>query len=139
MHLGGLAFPDEPLGLVGHSDGDVALHAVIDALLGAAGLGDIGLVFPPTDATREADSANLLREVGERVRAAGWEPRAVDLAIAAVRPAIAPRALEMAASVGELVGLPPEAVTVRGTTTDGLGFPGAEGIAAWAVAVVAPR
>ncbi len=139
LHLGGLAFPDEPLGLVGHSDGDVALHAVIDALLGAAGLGDIGLVFPATDATLDADSADLLHEVGERVRAAGWEPRAVDIAIAAVRPALAPRAMEMAARVGELVGLPGEAITVRGTTTDGLGFSGAEGIAAWAVAVVAPR
>lgn len=139
MYLGGLVFPDEPAGLVGHSDGDVALHAVIDALLGAAGLGDIGLVFPATDATRDADSGDLLREVGEQVRAAGWEPRAVDLAIAAARPAIAPRVTEMATRVGELVGLPREAVTLRGTTTDGLGFPGAEGIAAWAVAVVAPR
>ena len=63
----------------------------------------------------------------------------MDIAIAAVRPAIAPRAMEMAARVGELVGLPGEAITVRGTTTDGLGFSGAEGIAAWAVAVVAPR
>jgi len=139
LQLGGLAFPDEPAGLVGHSDGDAALHAVIDALLGAAGLGDIGLVFPASSATRDADSGDLLREVAAQVRAVGWEPRAIDFAIAAARPAIAPRANEMAARVGELVGLPPEAVTVRGTTTDGLGFTGADGIAAWAVAVVSPR
>ena len=139
MHLGGLAFPGEPAGLVGHSDGDAALHAVMDALLGAAGLGDIGQVFPAGDETRDADSGDLLRQVGERVRAAGWEPRAIDIAIAAARPAIAPRAIEMASRVAGLVGLPPESVAVRGTTTDGLGFPGADGIAAWAVAVVAPR
>ncbi|MDQ5840404.1 MAG: 2-C-methyl-D-erythritol 4-phosphate cytidylyltransferase [Chloroflexota bacterium] len=136
LRLGGLAFPDEPRGLVGHSDGDAALHAVIDALLGAAGQGDIGTLFPADDASRDADSGELLRLVVEQVRAAGWEPRSVDLAIGAERPAIGPRRDEMAARVAGLVGLPAGEVSVRGTTTDGLGFPGQEGIAAWAVALV---
>lgn len=134
LRLGGLAFPDEPRGLLGHSDGDAALHAVIDALLGAAGLGDIGTLFPPDDAAWDgADSADLLHRAAEQVRAAGWTPRDVDLAIAAARPPIAPRRDEMAARIAERIGLPAQAITVRGTTSDGLGFAGAEGIAAWAV------
>jgi 2-C-methyl-D-erythritol 4-phosphate cytidylyltransferase/2-C-methyl-D-erythritol 2,4-cyclodiphosphate synthase len=137
LHLGGLAFPDEPRGLVGHSDGDAALHAVIDALLGAAGLGDIGTLFPPDDPAWDgADSGDLLRRAAAQVAAAGWRPRSIDLAVAAARPAIAPRRDEMAARIGDLAGLPPEAVTVRGTTSDGLGFAGSEGIAAWAVALL---
>lgn len=137
LRLGGLAFPDEPRGLVGHSDGDAALHAVTDALLGAAGLGDIGTMFPAADETwRDADSADFLRRAVDGIRRARWAPRSVDLAIAAMRPAIAPRRDEMRARIGDLTGLPTEAVTVRGTTTDGLGFPGSEGIAAWAVAIV---
>jgi len=137
LHLGGLDFPDEP-GLAGHSDGDAALHAVIDALLGAAGLGDIGTLFPPEDdAWRDADSADLLRETMTRIRAAGWEPVSLDLAVGAERPAIAPRREEMTDRLAVLVGVPARAVSVRGTTTDGLGFPGAEGVAAWAVALVA--
>lgn len=136
LRLGGVAFPDEPRGLAGHSDGDAALHAIIDALLGAAGLGDVGTLFPAHDASRDADSGELLRLAVERVRAAGWEPRSVDLAIGAERPAISPRRDEMAARVAGLIGLPAGEVSVRGTTTDGLGFPGQEGIAAWAVALV---
>lgn len=136
LRLGGLAFPDEPRGLAGHSDGDAALHAVIDALLGAAGLGDIGGMFPADDATRDADSGALLRHAVERVRSGGWEPTSVDLAIGAERPVIGPRREEMTTRLAELVGLPSAAVSVRGTTTDGLGFPGAEGVAAWAVALV---
>ncbi len=137
LRLGGLVFPDEPRGLVGHSDGDAALHAVIDALLGAAGLGDIGTLFPPTDdAWRDADSADLLRRAVEQIGQAGWTPRSIDLAIAAERPAIAPRREEMRARVADLVGLPSDVVTIHGTTTDGLGLPGSEGIAAWAVALV---
>jgi 2-C-methyl-D-erythritol 4-phosphate cytidylyltransferase / 2-C-methyl-D-erythritol 2,4-cyclodiphosphate synthase len=135
LHLGGLAFPDEPRGLVGHSDGDAALHAVIDALLGAAGLGDVGTLFPPDDPAWEgADSADMLRRAVEQIRGAGWNPRSVDLAVAAARPAIGPRRDEMAARIADLAGLPGEAVTVRGTTSDELGFAGSEGIAAWAVA-----
>jgi len=136
LRLGGIAFPDEPRGLAGHSDGDAALHAVIDALLGAAGLGDIGALFPADETTRDADSGELLRQAVERVRVAGWEPRSVDLAIGAEHPAIGPRRDEMTNRVAALVGIPAAGVSVRGTTTDGLGFPGAEGIAAWAVALV---
>jgi 2-C-methyl-D-erythritol 2,4-cyclodiphosphate synthase len=136
LRLAGLAFPDEPRGLVGHSDGDAALHAVIDALLGGAGLGDVGTLFPADDASREADSGELLRLAVEQVRAAGWEPRSVDFAIGADRPSISPRRDEMAARVAGLIGIPAGDVSVRGTTTDGLGFPGHEGIAAWAVALV---
>jgi 2-C-methyl-D-erythritol 4-phosphate cytidylyltransferase/2-C-methyl-D-erythritol 2,4-cyclodiphosphate synthase len=137
LHLGGLAFPEEPRGLVGHSDGDAALHAVIDALLGAAGLGDIGTLFPPSDPAWDgADSGDLLRRTAGQLVAAGWTPRSIDLAIAAARPAIAPRRAEMAARIGDLAGLPAEAVSVRGTTSDGLGFAGSEGIAAWAVVLI---
>jgi 2-C-methyl-D-erythritol 4-phosphate cytidylyltransferase / 2-C-methyl-D-erythritol 2,4-cyclodiphosphate synthase len=137
LHLGGLAFPDEPRGLVGHSDGDAALHAVIDALLGAAALGDVGTLFPPDDPAWDgADSADMLRRAVQQIRSAGWAPRSVDLAVAAARPAIAPRRDEMAARIADLVGLATEAVTVRGTTSDDLGFAGSEGIAAWAVATV---
>jgi 2-C-methyl-D-erythritol 4-phosphate cytidylyltransferase/2-C-methyl-D-erythritol 2,4-cyclodiphosphate synthase len=136
LRLGGLAFPDEPRGLVGHSDGDAALHAVIDALLGAAGLGDLGTLFPADDASRDADSGELLRLAVEQVRAVGWEPLSVDLAVGAERPSISPRRDEMAARVAGLIGIPASEVSVRGTTTDGLGFPGHEGIAAWSVALV---
>jgi 2-C-methyl-D-erythritol 4-phosphate cytidylyltransferase/2-C-methyl-D-erythritol 2,4-cyclodiphosphate synthase len=136
LRLGGLAFPDEPRGLVGHSDGDAAIHAVIDALLGAAGLGDVGTLFPADDASCEADSGELLRVAVEQLRAAAWEPLSVDLAIGAERPAIGPRRDEMVARVAGLIGIPASEVSVRGTTTDGLGFPGHEGIAAWAVALV---
>jgi 2-C-methyl-D-erythritol 4-phosphate cytidylyltransferase/2-C-methyl-D-erythritol 2,4-cyclodiphosphate synthase len=137
LHLGGLVFPDEPRGLVGHSDGDAALHAVIDALLGAAGLGDIGTLFPPGDsAWAGADSGDLLARAVGQLTTAGWAPRSIDLAIAAARPPIAPRRDEMAARIGALAGLAPEAVSVRGTTSDELGFAGVEGIAAWAVALV---
>jgi 2-C-methyl-D-erythritol 4-phosphate cytidylyltransferase/2-C-methyl-D-erythritol 2,4-cyclodiphosphate synthase len=139
LRLGGLAFPQET-GLAGHSDGDAALHAVIDALLGAAGAGDIGSAYPPTHKRwRDADSADLLRNAVERLRKAGWRPVSVDLAVVARRPAIAPRRDEMAKRIAELCGLEPAAVSVKGTTSDGLGFAGAEGIAAFAVASVAAR
>jgi 2-C-methyl-D-erythritol 2,4-cyclodiphosphate synthase len=139
MRLGGLEFPNEPAGLAGHSDGDVALHAVTDALLGAAGLGDIGTIFPSTDETWQgADSGDLLLQALTRVRAAGFRPRSVDVAIGAERPAIGPRRDEMAARMAGLLEVGPDAVTVRGTTTDGLGFPGSEGIAVWAVALIEP-
>ena len=140
LQLGGLAFPDEPRGLAGHSDGDAALHAVIDALLGAAGMGDVGTLYPPgDDAWKGADSGELVRDAAARIRSAGWTPRSVDLAIGAERPAIGPRREEMSERVAALVGIDRDAVSVRGTTTDGLGFSGTEGVAAWAVAVVERR
>ena len=137
MRLAGLDWPGEVAGLVGHSDGDVALHAVIDALLGAAGLGDVGALYPPDDERwAGADSAELLSGAVERLAAAGWRPANVDLAIAARRPAIAPRRDEIAARIAMLCGLEPAMVSVKGTTSDGLGFAGAEGVAAFAVATV---
>jgi 2-C-methyl-D-erythritol 2,4-cyclodiphosphate synthase len=138
LHLGGLTFPGET-GLAGHSDGDAALHAVIDALLGAARLGDVGSLFPPDDEKwRNADSADLVAAAVERLGKAGWRPVGVDLVIVARRPPIEPRRDELAKRLAELIGTEPGAISVKGTTSDGLGFAGAEGIAAFAVATVGP-
>jgi 2-C-methyl-D-erythritol 2,4-cyclodiphosphate synthase len=139
MLLGGVVFPDEPRGPDGHSDGDAVLHALIDALLGAARLGDVGTLFPPTEpAWSGADSGDLVRRAVARLREAGWRPASVDLAVAAARPAIAPRREEMERRIAELLGVDASVVSVKGTTSDGLGFAGAEGIAAWAVVGVEP-
>jgi 2-C-methyl-D-erythritol 4-phosphate cytidylyltransferase/2-C-methyl-D-erythritol 2,4-cyclodiphosphate synthase len=136
LRLAGLGFPREA-GLAGHSDGDAALHAVIDALLGAAGLGDVGSLFPPDDERfRDADSGELLRVAVTRLRDSGWRPASLDLVIVARRPPIAPRRDEIVARLAELSGLPAGSISVKGTTSDGLGFAGAEGIAAYAVATV---
>lgn len=132
LRLAGLDWPDEPRGLEGHSDGDAALHAVVDALLGAADAGDVGSLFPAEETAPAADSGELLREAVRRIAGAGWRPVSADLAIVAARPAIAPRRDEIRARVAALLGLDGTAVTARGTTSDGLGFAGAEGIAAWA-------
>ncbi len=139
LRLGGLVFLDEPAGLAGHSDGDVALHAVIDAMLGAAQLGDVGGLFPSDDPRWEgADSTALLHQAVARVRDAGLEPRSVDLTIVARHPAIAAVREAMAAGIAAALEVSPERVSVKGTTSDGLGFAGDEGIAAFAVATVAP-
>jgi 2-C-methyl-D-erythritol 2,4-cyclodiphosphate synthase len=132
--LGGCEFPGEP-GLAGHSDADVIAHAVADALLGAAGLGDIGEHFPDTDSRWEgADSLALLREVVRLVRAAGWEPGNVDCSVVCERPQLAPRRAEMQERLSEAAGAP---VTVKGRRAEGLGALGrAEGIACWCSAVV---
>ncbi|MFN2484890.1 MAG: 2-C-methyl-D-erythritol 2,4-cyclodiphosphate synthase [Candidatus Limnocylindria bacterium] len=139
MILGGLPFADEPRGPAGHSDGDVVLHAVVDALLGAARLGDIGGLFPDEERWRAADSAELLRQTLERVARCGFAPTSVDVTVVAAAPRIAPRAAEMAVRVAGLIGLAVTAVNVKATTTDGLGFPAGEGIAAYAVVVVERR
>jgi 2-C-methyl-D-erythritol 4-phosphate cytidylyltransferase/2-C-methyl-D-erythritol 2,4-cyclodiphosphate synthase len=136
LHLGGLEFPSER-SLAGHSDGDAALHAVIDALLGAAAAGDVGSLYPDDDRWRNADSGDLLRGAVYTLQAAGWRPLSLDLTIVAERPAISPRRAEMAARLAALCGIEAEAVGVKGTTSDGLGFGGSEGIAAYAVAVIA--
>jgi 2-C-methyl-D-erythritol 4-phosphate cytidylyltransferase/2-C-methyl-D-erythritol 2,4-cyclodiphosphate synthase len=137
LHLGGLAWPGER-GLAGHSDGDAALHAVIDALLGAAALGDMGAHFPADDERwAGADSADLLRAAIDRLRSMGWRPTGVDLTIIARRPPVAPRRDELVRRLADLTGIPAGDVSVKGTTSDGLGFAGAEGIAAIAVATVA--
>lgn len=132
--LGGVVFVDER-GLVGHSDADVLAHACADALLGAAGLGDIGAHFPDSDPRwAGADSIDLLVEVARMVRRAGWEPGNVDLAVVCERPRLAPRRAEMEERLSGAVGAP---VTVKGNRAEGLGALGrAEGIACWAVAVV---
>ena len=137
LRLGGVEFPGEPR-LAGHSDGDAGLHAVIDALLGAAAAGDIGTLYPPDDPHWEAaDSGSLLRGAVSTLAAAGWRPITVDLTIVAAHPEIAPRRAEIAKRLGELCGIDAAAVGVKGTTSDGLGFAGADGIAAFALAVVA--
>jgi 2-C-methyl-D-erythritol 4-phosphate cytidylyltransferase/2-C-methyl-D-erythritol 2,4-cyclodiphosphate synthase len=134
MRLGGLDWPDEPRGPVGHSDGDAVLHALIDALLAAAGLGDVGTHFPPGEEAWEgADSADLLARAVARAAEAGWRASFADVAVATASPVIAPRREEVAARIAGLLGIGPEAVSVKGTTSDGLGFAGEEGLAAWAV------
>jgi 2-C-methyl-D-erythritol 2,4-cyclodiphosphate synthase len=135
--LGGVSFPGEP-GLVGHSDADVIAHACADALLGAAGLGDIGQHFPDTDpAWAGADSVALLAEVAGRVRSAGFEPGNVDCAVVCERPRLAPRRDEMQRRLTDAVGAP---VTVKGNRAEGLGALGrSEGVACFAVAVVSAR
>ena len=138
LRLGGVGFPGEPRGLAGHSDGDVALHAVIDALLGAARLGDIGTQFPATPEWEGADSGEMLAATRARLRTAGWVVSYVDLTIVATRPAIGARSDEIAGRIGALLGVPAGGVSVKATTTDGLGFPADEGIAAYASAVVVP-
>jgi 2-C-methyl-D-erythritol 4-phosphate cytidylyltransferase / 2-C-methyl-D-erythritol 2,4-cyclodiphosphate synthase len=136
MVLAGVRFEGEPRGPEGHSDGDAPLHALIDALLGAAQLGDVGSLFPSEQTAWEgADSAELLRRAVDRLADAGWRPTSADLAVAIDRPAIAPRRDELAARVAALLGIGPEGVSIKGTTSDGLGFTGdGRGVAAWVVA-----
>ena len=131
--LGGITF-DGP-GLAGHSDGDVIVHAVIDALLGAAGLGDIGEHFPDSEpALAGADSVALLERAVVIVRAAGWSPVNVDCSVVLDAPKLAPRRDEMQRRLSRAVGAD---VTVKGKRPEGLGALGrGEGIAAWAVALV---
>ena len=135
--LGGVAIPS-PRGLAGHSDGDVITHALIDALLGAAGLGDIGSLFPSDDPElRGVSSLKLLREAYARVRSAGWKLANADVVLVGNEPRIAPLREEMQAALASALGSD-GAVTVRATTTDGLGFTGrGEGLAAQAAALLA--
>jgi 2-C-methyl-D-erythritol 2,4-cyclodiphosphate synthase len=137
--LGGVRF-EYPRGLAGHSDGDVIAHALTDALLGAAGLGDIGSLFPSTDERyRGADSLGLLAEAYRQVRAAGYEVVNADCILVGQEPRIAPRRDEMRNRLAGSLGIEPERVNVRATTTDRLGFTGrGEGLAAEAVALLRP-
>ncbi len=125
-------------GLLGHSDADVALHALSDALLGAVALGDIGRHFPDSDPRWEgADSRMLLREVAAIVARAGYRPGNVDITIMAQAPKMLPHIARMRANVAEDLGLPVDCVSVKATTTERLGFTGrGEGIAAEAVCLV---
>lgn len=131
--VGGVTIPYE-LGLLGHSDADVLLHALADALLGAAGLGDIGMHFPDTDPRYAGISSMLLlAEVKQKVMAAGWVVSNVDAVIVAQRPKMAPHIPEMKLNIAKVLEVAPEVVNIKATTTEGLGFTGrGEGIAAWA-------
>lgn len=136
--LGGVEFPGE-VGLLGHSDADAPLHALMDAILGGAGLGDIGQHFPDTDERfRGADSVKLLEETVRRAAAAGYRVLNADLTIAAARPKIGPRREEMRTRIAAVLGIPEGRVNVKATTTEGLGFVGRkEGLAAQAVVLLA--
>ena len=139
LALGGLTFAGAPR-LHGHSDGDVALHAVCDALLGAAGLGDLGRLFP-ADARTPAGIASreLVAEVARRVAAAGCRPASIDVVIVAARPRLADRLPEMGAAIASLLGLPADRVNVKASTGNLAGMEGAgRGISARAIALLAP-
>ena len=135
--LGGVEIPYER-GLLGHSDADVLLHAITDAVLGAAGLGDIGRLYPDSDAQYAgADSRVLLRGALAAVHRAGWRVGNVDATIIAQAPKISPHAAAMCANIAADLGIAPDAVNIKGKTTERLGFTGrGEGIAAEAVALL---
>lgn len=135
--LGGVRIP-HPRGLLGHSDADVLLHAITDALLGGAGLGDIGGMFPDTGSKWEgADSRSLLRAAIEAVHAAGWRVGNIDATIIAQAPRIAPHVAAMRANIAADLGIAADAVNIKGKTNERLGFEGrGEGIAAHAVALL---
>lgn len=138
--LGGVEIPF-PLGLLGHSDADVLLHTITDAILGAAGLGDIGRHFPDTDARfAGADSRLLLREAMVRVRAAGYEVVNVDATVICERPKILPFVPQMVANLAGDLAVDADSVNIKGKTTEKLGFAGrGEGIAAQAVVLLVQR
>ncbi len=135
--LGGVTIPFER-GLAGHSDADVVLHAIIDALLGAAGLGDIGGMFPSSDARWSgASSVALLREAWARVRAAGYAIGNIDATVVAERPRLAPHVAEMRGKIAAALEIDINRVSVKATTSDGLGLTGrGEGIAALAAVLL---
>ena len=135
--LGGVEIPFE-MGLLGHSDADVLTHAVMDALLGAAALGDIGEHFPDTDpAYKGISSMILLKKTAEILKEAGYGIENIDATIICQRPKLKPYRPQMAANIAEVLGLPASAVSVKATTEEGLGFTGAmEGIAVQAVCLL---
>jgi len=135
MILGGVAIPYEK-GLEGHSDADVLIHAIMDALLGAAALGDIGRHFPDSDPRYKGiSSLLLLKRVQESVREAGFKINNIDSIIVAQKPKLAPFINQMGSNIAEALMVPEGLVNVKATTTEGLGFTGTgEGIAAHAIA-----
>jgi 2-C-methyl-D-erythritol 2,4-cyclodiphosphate synthase len=137
--LGGVTIPF-PKGLQGHSDADVLVHAVCDALLGAAGLGDIGMHFPDTDPQyKDIASLNLLARVGEMVRAQGFRINHIDTIVLAEAPKLGPHRETMRTNIAQAIHLPETSVNIKATTSEGLGFIGrSEGIAAMCVAVLDP-
>jgi 2-C-methyl-D-erythritol 2,4-cyclodiphosphate synthase len=136
--LGGVEVPGAERGLAGHSDADALTHALIDALLGAAGLGDIGQHFPDSDERwRDADSLALLEEVSGFLEQHGWSVRHMDATVICEAPKLGAYRDAMRARLAEAVGLPPLEVNVKFTTNEGMGFVGrGEGVAAMAVATV---
>jgi 2-C-methyl-D-erythritol 2,4-cyclodiphosphate synthase len=138
--LGGVRIPSEK-GLLGHSDADVLVHAIIDALLGAAGEGDIGKHFPDSDVKyRGISSLSLLAKTGDLLKAKGLEVLNIDSVIIAQEPRMAPYTERMTVNVAETLGIRAEQVNVKATTTEGLGFTGTgEGIAAYAVTMLKTR
>ncbi len=135
--LGGVRIPDHP-GLTGHSDGDAVAHAVIDAVLGAAGLGDVGALFPPgDDRWKDADSINLLRRAIEVVHAGGFDVVNVDATVVCESPRVGPHVTAMREQLAKAMRVAPEVVSVKGKTNEKMGWIGrGEGIAVHAVALV---
>lgn len=138
--LGGVELPHDR-GPAGHSDGDAVLHAIVDALTGAAGLDDVGMLFPDDEAEWQgADSAELCGQVVERVRAAGWRIVNLDVVIATEGPRIAPHRSAMRARIAGLCGVDPGAVNVKGKSLEGLGaLAGGAGVAVQAVCLLESR
>jgi 2-C-methyl-D-erythritol 2,4-cyclodiphosphate synthase len=135
--LGGVLVPEAP-GLSGHSDADVLSHAVTDAVLGAAGLGDLGSLYPATDEWKDASSLSILADAVRRARDAGWIVTNVDCTVLAEKPRLGAFKDEMALNLARTLDVAPNAASVKATTTDGLGFTGrGEGIAAQAVILLA--
>lgn len=137
LRLAGVTVPHTH-GLVGHSDGDVALHALVDALLGAAALGDIGTFFPDDDPRwRGADSTQFVKQVVETLRQGGFSVQQVDVTILAERPKLAPLIAQMRAATAKALGVKADGVSIKAKTNEGMGWIGrGEGIAALAVATV---
>ena len=136
--LGGVAIPAD-VRLHGHSDGDAVAHAITDAILGAAGQGDIGTLFPDTDpANAGRDSMEMLRAAAKSVGAAGWRVQQVDVTVVAERPRIGPYRAAMSGALAKALGIEPADVSVKGKTNEGMGWIGrGEGLAALAVATIA--
>jgi 2-C-methyl-D-erythritol 2,4-cyclodiphosphate synthase len=128
--------PDAP-GLAGHSDADVVSHALADALLGAARLGDLGELFPPTERWRDVSGLEILRETATRIGRDGWVVSNVDVTVVCERPRVAPWRAEMVKRTAGALSMEESAVSIKGTSTDGMGFTGrGEGAAALAVVLV---
>ena len=138
LWLGGIRIEDSPIGCVAHSDGDVALHALCDALLGCLALGDIGKHFPDTsDEWKGIDSKILLARVVEMIHERGWQVGNVDITIALQRPKLAPHIVAMREAIAPILGVDLDAVSVKATTTEHLGFVGrGEGCEVWASALI---
>lgn len=134
--LGGVTIPGAP-GLAGHSDGDALCHAIADALLGAARLGDLGERWPSTEQWRGASSLEFLEETVQLLRQGGWRIANVDSTVVAERPPLSPHRQAMVDRVARSLEMEPDGVSIKSTTTDGLGFTGrSEGIAAYAVVLI---